>query len=101
MLYQSTRGNNEKVTAAKAIKTGMVPKGGLFVPESIPKLPLENILNLSYAQTAEKVFELFLSDFSKEEIKEITSKVYNQKIFGREEVAPLVGIKNNLSILEL
>jgi threonine synthase len=68
MLYQSTRGNNEKVSAAEAIKTGMVPKGGLFVPEKIPSLSVEKVLNLSYAQTAEKVFELFLSDFSQEEI---------------------------------
>lgn len=101
MLYQSTRGNNERVSAAEAIKTGMVPKGGLFVPEKVPGLLVEEVLNLSYAQTAEKVFELFLSDFTKEEIKEITSKVYNKEIFGRDEVAPLVEIKNKLAILEL
>ena len=36
MNYISTRGNNKKVSAAEAIKTGMVPAGGLFVPETFP-----------------------------------------------------------------
>lgn len=101
MLYQSTRGNNEKVTAAEAIKTGMVPSGGLFVPEKIPSLKVEEIINLSYAETAEKVFALFLSDFQPEEIKEMTSKVYSSEIFGTNEIAPLKEINEKLSILEL
>lgn len=101
MLYQSTRGNHEKVEAAEAIKTGMVPKGGLFVPDEIPRLEVDKLLNLSYAQVAEKVFNLFLPEFSSEEINKITSVVYNKEIFGTEDIAPLKKIRENLSILEL
>ncbi len=35
-MYVSTRANYQKVTAAQAIAMGMVPEGGLFVPEDDP-----------------------------------------------------------------
>ena len=38
MKYISTRNNSEPVSAAMAIVQGMVPGGGLFVPELIPVL---------------------------------------------------------------
>lgn len=101
MLYQSTRGNYEKVKSIEAIKTGMVPTGGLFVPEVIPELDPESVINFSYAQTAAKIFNLFLPEFSSKEISEITTLVYNQNNFGSEEIAPLKKIKDKLSILEL
>ena len=43
MKYISTRNNSEPVSAAMAIVQGMVPGGGLFVPESIPVLTGEEI----------------------------------------------------------
>lgn len=101
MLYQSTRASSEKVTASQAIKTGMVPAGGLFVPERIPSLDYKELLNLTYAESAEKIFKLYLTDFTDQEIKEITSKVYNEEIFSNKGIAPLVKIDDKLSILEL
>lgn len=37
-MYISTRNNYQEVSAAEAIKLGMVPTGGLFVPKKIPVL---------------------------------------------------------------
>ena len=70
MNYISTRGNYKKVSSAEAIKTGMVPEGGLFVPESFPVLRKEEIeamTDMSYQEIAEKVFSLYLTDFTQEE----------------------------------
>ena len=36
VLYKSTRGNGETVTASQAILKGLADDGGLFVPESLP-----------------------------------------------------------------
>ena len=36
ILYKSTRGNEEKVTASRAILEGLAKDGGLFVPEELP-----------------------------------------------------------------
>ena len=38
VLYKSTRGNGETVTASQAILKGLADDGGLFVPESLPAL---------------------------------------------------------------
>ena len=43
MLYFSTRNSKEKVTASQAISRGLAPDGGLYVPESLPQLTLNDI----------------------------------------------------------
>ena len=43
MYYLSTRNSNCKVTAAQAIAQGISNEGGLFVPESLPKISLDDI----------------------------------------------------------
>ena len=50
VLYKSTRGNGETVTASRAILKGLSDDGGLFVPTSIPALdvPMEKLAAMSY-----------------------------------------------------
>ena len=43
MQYNSTRNNNIKVSSALAIKQGLSEEGGLFVPETFPKVELAEI----------------------------------------------------------
>ena len=38
VMYQSTRGKGEPVTASQAILKGLSEDGGLFVPTQIPAL---------------------------------------------------------------
>ena len=46
VLYKSTRGNGETVTASQAILKGLSDDGGLFVPTSIPALDVPMELSL-------------------------------------------------------
>ena len=61
MQYVSTRTPNcERVSAAYAIKTGLAPDGGLFMPETIPALTLtelSELLDCSYAERATYVLQ--------------------------------------------
>ena len=43
MLYTSTRDNNVRVTASKAITDGISPDGGLYIPVEIPALSADDI----------------------------------------------------------
>ena len=54
VLYKSTRGKEELVTASTAILKGLSKDGGLFVPVTIPKLdvPMEKLAQMSYQETA-------------------------------------------------
>ncbi len=105
MKYISTRGNFSSVSAIEAIKLGMVPDGGLFVPKEIPlisKNQLENWKNLPYNQLAHNIFQLFLSDdFSDEEIGLITENTYQENRFGTKEITPVVKLDDHLYILDL
>ncbi|HOO61161.1 MAG TPA: hypothetical protein PKV44_01880, partial [Bacillota bacterium] len=47
MNYVSTRGYEKKYSAAEAIKQGIAPDGGLFVPESIPSLSKDDLLQMT------------------------------------------------------
>lgn len=47
VLYKSTRGKEETVTASMAILKGLSEDGGLFVPTEIPKLDVPPYLSRS------------------------------------------------------
>lgn len=103
-MYISTRNNYQKVSAATAIKLGMVPEGGLFVPEEIPQLPFQKLKDLKgapYQKIAKTVLSLYLDDYSQEEIKSCVEKAYNIQNFKHQDVAPLREINKNAFILEL
>lgn len=101
VLYGSTRGNGEKITASMAILKGLAEDGGLFVPDSIPAfdVPLKELLGKSYQEIAYQVMSRFLTDFTEEELRNCINKAYDSK-FDTSEIAPLVK-KGNSYYLEL
>ena len=105
MKYVSTRGNIHPLSSIESIKMGMVPRGGLFVPEEIPAISPEQLnqwKDLSYAQLASNIFSFFLKDdFSENEISQITKNVYNNKHFNTEEITPIKRLDDQLFIMEL
>lgn len=95
LYYKSTRNSDMRVTASKAILTGLAPDGGLFVPESVPALgvPLSELKGMSYQETAYTVMKQFLTDFTEEELKGCIAKAYDEK-FDTESIAPLAKVDN-------
>jgi len=96
--------NHEKVSAAEAIRIGMVPSGGLFVPESFPKLSvndLGNFIGKNYQELAKKILSMYLSDFSEKDVENCIALAYNSFNFDSKEVAPLKKLSDNLYVLEL
>ena len=73
VLYKSTRGTGEELTASQAILKGLAEDGGLFVPTSIPVLEtsLEELSQKSYQEVAYEVMSRFLTDFTEEELKSV------------------------------
>ncbi len=101
ILYKSTRGNKEAVTASQAILQGLSPDGGLFVPTAVPKLKksLKELSELSYQELAYEVMSSFLTDFTEEELKGCIQRAYDSK-FDTTEIAPLAE-KDGAYYLEL
>ncbi|WP_139904884.1 threonine synthase [Clostridium thermarum] len=90
VLYRSTRGSKGLKTASQAIISGIAPDGGLYVPNSIPKLRinLNLMVGMDYKEVAYNVMREFFTDFSEEELRYCINSAYDKK-FDHEEIAPL------------
>ena len=88
LVYHSTRNSEETATASEAILKGLTSDGGLFVPDSIPKLKVsyEDLTKMSYQEIAYAVMKEFLTDFTEEELKTCINNAYDSK-FDTEEIA--------------
>ncbi len=104
MKYISTRGqNNEGVSSAYAIKTGLASDGGLFMPETIPQVDLEFIkmlAPLSYPERAAKVLSLFLTDYTYDELLQDAMGAYSAEKF-IPSPAPITELSGGKYMLEL
>ncbi|MFW6385630.1 MAG: threonine synthase [Candidatus Hadarchaeota archaeon] len=101
--YISTRGNYEKVSASKAIKLGMVPNGGLFVPEKIPEIEMNKLYKPKtgdYRTLALEILNKFLQDFSKSTLNEVINSSYRDN-FDIENVVSLKRMGDRTHLLEL
>lgn len=104
MKYISTRGNFHPVNSAEAIKLGMVPAGGLFVPENIPVVSherLNGMVGSGYREVAREILKLYLTDYTDAEIDDCVDSAYNDANFDHPEMAPLHKLSPDSYILEL
>ncbi len=103
MKYISTRNKNIRVNSAQAISQGISKDGGLFVPEEIPMLSIDDFKYLSgvdYIERAAFVLKKYLTDFTEDEIYACVRGAYTGS-FDNEIPAPIVKTKNGVNILEL
>ncbi len=103
IMYKSTRGSQNLLTSAEAIKRGIAEDGGLYMPTEIPKIDLDFISSMvedSYSERAYKVLSLYLTDYDKETLHDICLKAYSDKRF-TAGAAPVVTLNDKISVLEL
>ena len=85
MYFQSTRDlKQEKFTSAQVIRKGLADDGGLFVPESIPTLTVDEINTLcgmDYAHRAAFILGKYLTDYTPEELLADCTKAYCEDSF--------------------
>ena len=104
MIYHSTRNNNLSVSSAEAIAQGISADGGLFVPASIPELSaadFDALKGLSYAERAARLFALYLTDFTDEELRDCTRKAYESGSFETPNVQEISTLADGTMLLEL
>ena len=103
MLFVSTRGKTDLVSASHAITRGLAGDGGLFVPKRFPQIRLGDIKAMEkkpYTERAVDILLQFLTDFTEDELRECVTNAYASEKFGGEP-APLVKVNANTSVLEL
>ncbi|MBQ7390719.1 MAG: threonine synthase [Clostridia bacterium] len=104
MKYISTRGTDTKeVFSAYAIKTGLASDKGLYMPNTIPTLTLQDIEKLidsSYPERAASVLARYLDDYTYEELLEDAREAYSKEKFS-DFPAKLTDMKDGTYMLEL
>jgi len=104
MLYKSTRGWENRIPSSEAIKQGIAPDGGLFVPcedVNVSSEDIEKMSNMDYRQRAFFILSKFLDDYNSDEIEECIDNAYTSEKFGTREITPVFRLNDNISILEL
>lgn len=108
MKYVSTRGESPVLTFSAAVLEGLAQDGGLYVPETMPSVSLEQLkqwADLSFADLAVEVMSLFIpsEEIPRADLQSLCKKSFAS--FRVPEVTPVVGTKTTAQtgryILEL
>ena len=101
--YVSTRGEAPVLGFSDVLLTGLAADGGLYVPQTWPKLSRETIAGFAgrpYAEVAQAVIEPFVGDdISRQDLAAMIREAYAG--FRHPAVTPLVQVAPNRFVLEL
>jgi threonine synthase len=99
MHYVSTRGHSGRKQFCETLLEGLAPDGGLYVPETYPRVDdatLDAWRGMSYPRLAFEVLSLYVGDIPSADLRAICDKTYTPEIFGNPEIAPLRKLKTGL-----
>src|SRR5512140_2522712 len=103
MRYSSTRGEAPALDFVEVMLAGLARDGGLYVPESWPKLDaqiIESFAGRPYAEVAVEVIRPFVGDsIAEADLARMAQEAYGT--FRHPATAPLVQLGASLFVLEL
>lgn len=104
ILYTDTRGlDDSRPTFTRAVVQGMARGGGLYVPQDLPALALDEILVMSampYWQRAADIFRRFRVDVPQGRTEALMRQAYGSQ-WDDERIAPVVEAVADMHVLEL
>lgn len=106
MKFKSTRDfkqNPTFVSSAEAIKEGLAPDGGLYIPEKFPALSDEEfaaLCKMSYDERAAYILGIYLDDYDKHALADACREAYSEARFPGG-AAPLKKLDGGIYSLEL
>ena len=92
MKYISTRGDRTPRSFSEILLEGLAPDGGLYLPESYPRVDdatLARWRDLPYAELAFEILSLFIDDIPAADLKALAAKTYTADVFGAPQIVPL------------
>lgn len=92
MKYLSTRGDSTPRAFCEILLEGLAPDGGLYLPESYPKVDAATLARwrgLSYAELAFEILSLYIDDIPAADLRALVARTYTPEVFGSREIVPL------------
>ena len=99
MQYVSTRGAAPKKRFKDILLEGLASDGGLYLPESFPRLPLAALRGKSYPELAKAVLGPYMDDVAG--LDGLIERTYTKAVFGTDDITPLVTLEPGLHLLGL
>jgi threonine synthase len=103
LRYSSTRGEARSLDFVEAMLAGLAPDGGLYVPDSWPRLDAATIAGFAgrpYAEVATDIIRPFVGDaISRRDLARMAQEAYGS--FHHPAVAPLTQLGVSTFLLEL
>jgi len=90
--YLSTRGDRTPRGFSDILLEGLAPDGGLYLPESYPKIDdatLSRWRGLAYADLAYEILSLYITDIPAGDLQALVRKTYTAETYGTPEITPL------------
>jgi threonine synthase len=96
MKYLSTRGHPDRKQFCEILLEGLAPDGGLYLPESYPKLTNNDLANLrriwsekGYADLAFAILSLYIDDIPSADLLALCRKTYTEAVYRTKDIVPL------------
>src|SRR5512137_2217656 len=104
MNYISTRGDATPRSFCEILLEGLAPDGGLYLPQSYPRVDgatLARWRSLSYADLAFEILSLYIDDIPADDLRALVLRTYTAQIFGTPQITPLKPLGDGLFLQAL
>ncbi|MCU0923142.1 MAG: threonine synthase, partial [Burkholderiaceae bacterium] len=104
MKYISTRGYATPRPFCEILLEGLAPDGGLYLPQSYPRVDeatLAHWRGLSYAELAFEILSLYIDDIPAEDLRALVQRTYTAAVFGTPQITPLKPLDEGLYLQAL
>ncbi|MBO4364748.1 MAG: threonine synthase [Eggerthellaceae bacterium] len=102
--YIDTRGKTRSaIPFTQAVVNGLADGGGLYVPQHIPQLSVDEIVGLGdlpYAQRAAYVYKAFQVDLEDDLVDQLMQQAYGDN-FDDPRICPVTSLEDDIHVLEL
>lgn len=103
MNYISTRGDATPRKFCEILLEGLAPDGGLYLPESYPRVDDATLgrwrqiyQRAGYAELAFEILALYIDDIPAADLNALCHKTYSSDVFGSREIVPLRRLMDGL-----
>ena len=103
MNYISTRGDTSPKHFCDILLEGLAPDGGLYLPETYPKVDDATLSRWrlayhqqGYAELAFEILSLYIDDIPAADLRALCAKTYTAEVFGTGEIVPLRHLENGI-----
>ncbi|MDB5753167.1 MAG: thrC [Ramlibacter sp.] len=104
MQYISTRGHPDRKRFCQILLEGLAPDGGLYLPESYPRVAAATLASwreLPYHELAFEILSLYIDDIPADDLRAICRKTYTAQVFGTPEIVPLKQLEDGVLLQAL